>query len=322
MNLNPRIIEIQKNPIVRALDPQQRFLEVRFLPPSLNPFVSEGVEIAALIPFMVFPHIKTIPTWRMMFEDFDLRLYEGKHTIIVPSSGNTAHAVARLAPVFGFKKVKVIMSTDVPDSKSGILKAFGSVDVMQVSDVMTTAFEEARKEGHYLLDQYSHMGNMRAHELYTGPEIVRALGGAPAIVGIVLGSGGTIGGVSRFLHEKYPETSVIGVRPILGQQVPGARDEVKMKAVVTLPWATFVTAVVELSRKDSFIRMRKLWSAVEPQPGPTSGLAWGGLERYVKSILAERPGSLRGKCVAFICPDDGRFYPERTTGELDTHQGL
>jgi hypothetical protein len=31
---------------------------------------------------------------------------------------------------------------------------------------------------------------------------------------------------------------------------------------------------------------------------------------------------LSGKAPGLICPDDGRFYPERTTGALDPEQGL
>jgi cysteine synthase len=108
---------------------------------------------------------------------------------------------------------------------------------------------------------------------------------------------------------------------VLGQQVPGARDEKRMADVVTLPWKDVVDEVVEVSRKDSFIGMRRLWSAVEPQPGPTSGLAFEGLMHHLKKMDEKELESLSGKCGAFICPDDGRFYSERTTGELDTGQG-
>jgi cysteine synthase len=96
-----------------------------------------------------------------------------------------------------------------------------------------------------------------------------------------------------------------------------------MDEVVRLPWRDVVDVVVEVTRKDSFEGMRRLWSVVEPQPGPTSGLAWRGLMQYLNGTLTDEGfGKLRGKNLAFICPDDGRFYSERTTGELDTGQGL
>ena len=44
--------------------------------------------------------------------------------------------------------------------------------------------------------------------------------------------------------------------------------------------------------------------------------------KYLAELSREERKLLSGKSVGFICPDDGRFYSERTTGELDTGQGL
>ncbi len=300
-------------------------MSVRRLPPRLNPYAADDIEVAALISFGMFPHIKTVATVQMMLEDFKDGRYNGIHTIVIDSSGNTAHAVARLARAFGFSEVKVVLSVDVPESKKGILAALSSVELIEVpagKSVAGRAREEAEKSGHYHLNQYSHLGNMRAHELFTGPEVLRVLGDRAAVVAVAMGSGGTVAGVGSFLKKEKPGTVVLGVRPVLGEQVPGARDSKKMADVVTLPWQTVVDRVVESSRKESFIGMRKLWSAVEPQPGPTSGLAFAGLMKYLAELSREERKLLSGKSVGFICPDDGRFYSERTTGELDTGQGL
>lgn len=287
--------QLQSHPIYQALNPDRKqFMEARRLPSELNRFASDAIDVFALIPF-------------------------------IDSSGNTAHAVARLAHAFGFSEVKVVLSADVPESKKGILAALSSVEIIEVGggkSVSERAKEEAQKPGHYHLDQYSHLGNMRAHELYTGPEIARTLGNDVAIVAVAMGSGGTAAGVGRFFRANQPQTRVLGVRPALGEQVPGARDSKKMAEVVTLPWEEVVDAVIEVGRKESFIRMRQLWGAVEPQPGPTSGLAFGGLMQYLGNLGKEEREKLRGKSVAFICPDDGRFYSERTTGELDPDQGV
>ncbi|MDO8566823.1 MAG: pyridoxal-phosphate dependent enzyme [bacterium] len=317
--------EVHADPIFQALNPEnnRQFMMARWLPPELNEFAEFDIKVAALIPFGTFPHIKAVATVQMMVEDFKAGLYDDKHTIVVDSSGNTAHAVARLARAFGFHEVKVVLSTDVPESKKGILSALSSVEIIEVGggrSVAKRAEEEAQKPGHHRLNQYSHMGNVRAHERYTGPEVLRVLGDSAAVVAVAMGSGGTACGVGRFFREYHPQTVILAVRPMLGEQVPGARDEKKMAEVVTLPWKGVVDMAVEVSRKESFVRMRKLWSAVEPQPGPTSGLAWGGLEHYLENEALL--GRFRGKTLGFICPDDGRFYSERTTGELDTDQGL
>ena len=318
--------DVYADPIFQALNPEgKQFMSVRRLPPRLNPYAADDIEVAALISFGMFPHIKTVATVQMMLEDFKDGRYNGIHTIVIDSSGNTAHAVARLARAFGFSEVKVVLSVDVPESKKGILAALSSVELIEVpagKSVAGRAREEAEKSGHYHLNQYSHLGNMRAHELFTGPEVLRVLGDRAAVVAVAMGSGGTVAGVGSFLKKEKPGTVVLGVRPVLGEQVPGARDSKKMADVVTLPWQTVVDRVVESSRKESFIGMRKLWSAVEPQPGPTSGLAFAGLMKYLAELSREERKLLSGKSVGFICPDYGRFYSERTTGELDTGQGL
>ncbi|OGG41098.1 hypothetical protein A2118_01440 [Candidatus Kaiserbacteria bacterium GWA2_50_9] len=317
---------VQADPIFQALNPEgKQFMGVRWFQKELNPYVQQDIRIAALILFGMFPHIKTVPAFQMMLEDFQNGIYNDKHTIVVDSSGNTAHAVARLARAFGFKEVKVVLSVDVPESKKGILAALSSVELIEVGagkSVSQRAKEEAQKSGHYHLNQYIHLGNMRAHELYTGPEVLRVLGDSAAVVAVAMGSGGTAAGIGSFLKQKKSETVVLGVRPTLGEQVPGARDSKRMADVVTLPWEKFVDTVVEIGRKESFIGMRRLWGAVEPQPGPTSGLAFVGLMKYLAGLSREEREKLRGKTVGFICPDDGRFYSERTMGELDTNQGL
>ncbi len=326
LDMKRTLAQVRADLVFKALDPEdKRFLSAVSLPPRLNAFARYGIDIAALIPFKSFPHIKTVPVVQMMLEDFAAGRYRGKHTVVVDSSGNTAHAVARLAPAFGFREIKVVVAADIPDSKKGILAALSSVDLIEVGggkSVSARAKEEARKAGHYHLNQYAHRGNIRAHERYTGPEVLGLLGDRLAAIAVAMGSGGTVAGVGRFLKRRRPGVVVLGVRPAPGEQIPGARDKKRMEAVVTLPWEKAVDGVYEVGRKESFIRMRRLWSAVEPQPGPTSGLAWGGLERYLAGLGAKKLKKLRGKCAAFICPDDGRFYSERTTGELDPDQGL
>lgn len=323
-----RLQRAQDDPIFQALDPRgKKFMEVRWLPERLNPLCAENnMRVAALVPFTLFPHVKSIPAWQMLYEDCAEGRYTGKHTIVVDSSGNTAHAVARLAPAFGFREVKVVVPSDIPESKKGILAALSSVEIIEVGggkSVSGRAREEVKKSGHIHLNQYAHPGNWRAHELYMGPEIGRVLGGfSLKFLGIALGSAGTAYGVGRYFKKLGHGVSVIGVRPNEGEQVPGTRDKERMEAVVRFPWRTRVDATEEVSRKESFVAMRQLWSAVEPQPGPSSGLAWAGLRRFVGRLRRKSFTDLWGTTIAFLCPDDGRFYSERTTGELDPDQGV
>jgi cysteine synthase len=322
----PTLEEILNDPIVKAFNPKgKQFMEARWISGSLSRVSTAGASVAALIPFKAFPHIKAPATFQMMLEDSIAGRHVGMHTIVVPSSGNTAHAVARIAKAFGFKNVKVVLSVDVPESKKGILAALSSVYIIEVPKGRSTAKEAeeiARASGHYLLDQYGHEGNVHAHEYYTGPEIERVMGGDVDIMFIGLGSSGTATGVARYLKSNRPNRQVFGVRPLRGERVPGVRDGLQMDEVVTIPYREILDGIIEVSRKESFIWMRRLWDEVEPQPGPSSGMAFAGYLEWRKQLEGNRIKFLAGKKIGFICPDDGRFYSERTTGELDPDQGL
>ncbi|MDB5244600.1 MAG: hypothetical protein JWN18_470 [Parcubacteria group bacterium] len=306
------------DPILKALNPEgKQFMRIRWLRDS-HPFTSSwGIKVAALIPFGDFVHLKMIPTFMMMQEDLEEGRYDGITTLVVPSSGNTAHAAVRLAPCFDFRHTKIIMANDVPDAKVAVLKVMPNVTVIQCANVTATAIEEAKSPQHYLFDQYSHMGNVRAHELYTGEEVWRLIGKDLSAIAVAMGSGGTIAGIGRALRKNESEAVVIGVRPKLGEQVPGARDAKKMEEISRLPWKTEVEHLAEISRRQAFEHMVSLWSEVEPQPGPTSGLAWAGLEQYLDGLQSRELDALSGKVVAFICPDDYRLYTSAIMAELD-----
>lgn len=323
------IKELRDHPIHRGFWPyNQQFLSAVWLPASMTVPKLEDIRIAALIGFGHFhcPHLKVIPAFEMMMSDYEAGLYHNKHTIVVDSSGNTAHAVARLAPVFGFIRVKAVLPADAPSIKKQILSVLGPVGLMHpdaTQSVQSCAIEEGQKPGHIHLNQYGHPGNLMGHEKYTGPEVLRLLGENAALVAVGMGSGGTAAGIGQyFKFLKGMPTQVLGVRPVLGQQVPGTRDEKRMAAVVTLPWQHYVDHTIEVSRKDSFIAMRRLWQVMVPQVGPSGGLAFCGLVQYLESLASDALKDLRGKTVGFICHDDGRFYSDLVAAELDPDQGL
>lgn len=317
--------QIYNHPVFWALNPASKpFLEAQLLPPKLNRFAHDIISMSALVAFKALPNIKAIPALQMMLEDFENGLYEGVHTVVVDSSGNTAYAVARLAPAFGLD-VKIVLAADVPRSKTGVLDALSTVKVIKVGkgeSVADYAKEEGRRPGHYHLNQYGHAGNPHSHELYTGPEMMRVLGHNVGVIAVPMGSAGTAAGVGRFLKKKYPEVIVVGVCAKLGEQVPGARDRRRMAEVVTFEWKDDVDVVVEVSRKESFLATRELWGTVEPIVGPTSGLAYMGLLHYLEALSAREKKQLFGKDTAFLCPDGGYLYSDVIVAELDTGQGV
>lgn len=297
------------DPIFRALNPEgKEFMRARILPSPMNPFNS--IQMTALLAFGELPHIKAVPVIPMMLDDLKKGRYVNKHTVVVSSSGNTAHVVARLARAFGFEHVKIVLPAGVPFVQKELFSGLSMPEVIIVAEGMSAADrakEEARKPGHYHLNQYTHKSNAHAHWKYTGPEIMRALGGRPpGLIAIPMGSGGTVCGVGQFLKEKNKETVVLGVCSALGERVPGVRDKKKLEEIITIPWRKIVDEVIAVRKSDAIEHMHQLWNGIEPQPGLTSGLAYAGLVKFVKlkdGIERERIGS-----VAFICPDSTTLF--------------
>ena len=75
----------------------------------------------------------------------------------------------------------------------------------------------------YTLNQFANPDNPAAHYASTGPEIYQATGGAITHFVSSMGTTGTIMGVSRYLKERNPEISIIGVQPEDGSSIPGIR---------------------------------------------------------------------------------------------------
>lgn len=321
----PSLVEVLANPIVRALNPRRNdFISVRWLSSRLNPYwLTHDIEIGAAIAFMGLPHIKIVAAFGMMMKDFKDGIYDDIDTLVVPSSGNTLHGVALLAPAFGIPFVTGVMSSDAPEAKKSVVSMIPWARLTHprgTETVESVAREEAGKPRTHLLDQYKHPGNMDIHEECTGPQLLRATGDNLGLVAGSMGSSGTITGISRALKGVREDIIMLGVRPKKGERVPGVRDLDQMEAVVTLPYKLAIDDIVEVKRRESFIKTRELLSEVQPQVGPSSGLAYVGLLNY----LAKSPDVvelLRGKRAVFICPDDGRFYPAPTAAELDPDQG-
>ena len=56
--------------------------------------------------------------------------------------------------------------------------------------------------------------------------------------------------------------------------------------------------------------------------GPSAGLSLDCLLRYLAGLSEDERAALKGKKAAIVCHDGGLLYPDYTTGELDTHEGM
>lgn len=157
--------------------------------------------------------------------------YEGKlkpgMTIVDYTSGNTGIATAAFANAKGYHYAAVIQP-GVSIERSQILKAMGA-ELLQVSDVpgfcemlktglslegLENVMESfAKSRGWFYINQCSNPANSRAHIIGTGPEIWEATDGKVDYVVQLVGTGGTLSGLSAYLRAKNPDVKIIGAQP-------------------------------------------------------------------------------------------------------------
>lgn len=149
------------------------------------------------------------------------RIKEGQ-LIIENSSGNTALGLALVAIQKGYK-VKVIVRDSLSKEKLDQLRALG-VEIHKVDHTLPpespgsynniTPRIVAQTPGCFFPDQHNNRDNNETHYYTTGPEIWEQMDGRIDYFVAGMGTGGTMGGVARFLKEKDPHIKIIGLDPV------------------------------------------------------------------------------------------------------------
>ena len=130
-------------------------------------------------------------------------------TIVEPTSGNTGLGLAMAASVLGYKMV-CTAADKITEEKVRLLEAFGAqvircptnVEADDPRSYYKVAERIRDEEGAYLPYQYYNQANPQAHYDSTGPEIWEQTGGKVTHIVFGMGTGGTISGTGRYLHEQ------------------------------------------------------------------------------------------------------------------------
>jgi S-sulfo-L-cysteine synthase (O-acetyl-L-serine-dependent) len=285
------------------------------LPRELNPLEDkEGVDLIA----MDAPRgtLKESPALNMLEEAMLAGKFRKTSTVIVPTSGNFGKCVLKHAKRFGVKKVVIVTPTDLAPKKTEVLNFLGAEIISVPSGALVRAKEEAKKNKWFLLNQYSDDNNWKAHEQNLGPRVWEQTQGQVSVFAAVMGTTGTVTGVSRYLKAQNSNVFVLGVNLLPGEEVPGARDLARIKKEITLPWQDSVDNCQEVGAKESYASSFDLCRLAGLNAGPSSGSAYLGLVRFL--LLQEAHGSLdklrnkHGRVVAvFACPDGPEAYLEK-----------
>jgi cystathionine beta-synthase len=236
-------------------------------------------------------------------------------TIVEPTSGNTGVGLAMAAAVKGYRCI-FVMADKQSEEKRALLRAYGAEVVICPTDVppddersyYRVSDRMAREiPGAWKPDQYTNPANPLAHYATTGPEIWQATQGRITHFVAGVGTGGTISGIGRYLHEQSPAIVVIGADPQGSVFSGGSAQPYLTEGVGEDFWpATYDTAVcdrlVRVSDRDAFLTARQATAAEGILIGESGGTAlWAALQ---VARTVEDPGAL----FVVLLPDSGRNY--------------
>lgn len=246
-------------------------------------------------------------------------------TIVEPTSGNMGVALSIVAAVKGYKCIFTI-----PDKMSvekiRRLRAFGAEVVVTPTAVPPESpqsyYSVARRlaeeiPGAFMPMQYDNPCNLAAHYATTGPEIWQQTDGKITHLVAGMGTGGTISGTAKYLKEKNPQCTVVGVDPagsILAKvfkrekwswndshpyKVEGIGEDFIPKNLLF----EYIDTVITVSDRDSFLMGRRLTREEGLFCGGSSGCAVEGALCYAReNQLGEND------LVVVLLPDAGEIY--------------
>jgi cystathionine beta-synthase len=236
-------------------------------------------------------------------------------TIVEPTSGNTGVGLAMAAAAKGYRCI-FVMADKQSEEKRALLRAYGAEVVICPTDVdpddersyYRVSDRMAREiSGAWKPDQYTNPANPLAHYAGTGPEIWEATEGRITHFVAGIGTGGTVSGIGRYLHERNPAVVVVGADPEGSVFSGGAAQPYLTEGVGEDFWpATYDTDVcdriVRVSDRDAFLTARQATAAEGILVGESGGTAlWAALQ---VARAVEEPGAL----FVVLLPDSGRNY--------------
>ncbi|HYO56352.1 pyridoxal-phosphate dependent enzyme [Archangium sp.] len=142
-----------------------------------------------------------------------------KH-LIEATAGNTGLGLALVASQKGYR-LTLMIPDKMSQEKVLHLKALGAEVVMTRSDVeqghpghyQDMAERRARELGAFYVNQFANPANPLAHETTTGPEIAAQLDNRLDAMVCGVGSGGTLGGLSRYFARAIPGCEMVLADP-------------------------------------------------------------------------------------------------------------
>ncbi len=190
---------------------------------------NENVRLYAKLEFMNPTGSVKDRVAKYLIEDLERRGALRPDSIIIePTSGNTGIALAMIARRKGYR-IAVVMPDNVTNERRQLLALFGAEIIDSPGDkgsngaVELAKYLVSRDERFVMPYQYGNPANPLAHYEGTAEEIIADCPEVDVFIA-GLGTGGTLTGVGRRLHEHNPEARIIAAEPMPGENVQGLRS--------------------------------------------------------------------------------------------------
>lgn len=224
-------------------------------------------------------------------------------TLIEATSGNTGIALAMVAAIRGYRMV-LIMPENMSAERRAAMKAFGAEIILvtreQSMEGARDLAQQMQREGRgKVLDQFANPDNPDAHYRGTGPEIWRDTAGAVTHFVSAMGTTGTIMGTARYLKERNPAVTIVGVQPTEGASIPGIRRW-PPEYLPSIFEPSRVDRMLDVSQQDAEATMRRLAA----EEGIFAGVSSGGAVAAALKVAAEAE---HGLVVAIVCDRGDRY---------------
>ncbi len=150
--------------------------------------------------------------------------------ILEVTSGNTGIALAMIGAIRGYP-VTIVMPKTVSEERRRMIELLGGElrlleEINDIQAAVRESEEEAANDPRVFLPrQFKNVDNPAAHEMTTGPEILRQTGGRLDAFVMGVGTGGTLMGVARALRSADVAARIVAVEPnesaVMSGDVPG-----------------------------------------------------------------------------------------------------
>ncbi len=233
-------------------------------------------------------------------------------TIMEASSGNTGIGMTLVGVHKGYRVV-VVMPEDMSEERRKIIRAFGGEIIFtparqSIKGALEKLEEMAAADPMIFVPaQFSNPRNPEIHYRETAVEIWRQMEGSVDAFVAGVGSGGTLGGVGKFLKERNPDILVVAVEPansaaLLGHepglhQIQGIGDGFVPPVLDT----SLIDEVITVTDEDAIDIARRLAAKEGALVGTSSGAnVWAAVQ------LSKRLGP--EKKVVTVMPDRAERY--------------